>query len=207
MIRFDEISLDTVCRHVSGEPIRHLKFEPIDVVRAAIYLQLTLDCFKDLIHAMGRIKTSKWASIYYIIFYHYGMDPYMCYDFVYFIEDWIVQKFGLDPKAVDHLSLPNRKLKHYTTLRRFCREFMQIFRDCAQYRRYSRTYQKRKCPICKSTFYRSPDEQDRVLTQCFCCTRRSKFCPSCFETVPSIPEEILRAVGITGPGPFLHTRE
>ena len=98
---------------------------------------------------------------------------------------------------MDHLSLPNRKLKHYTTLRRFCREFMQIFRDCVQYQRYSRTYQKRKCPICKSTFYRSPDEQDRVLTQCFCCTRRSKFCPSCFETVPSIPEEILRVVGIT----------
>ena len=117
MVHFKEISLETVCHHVAGEDIRHIKFDPVDVVRAAIYMQLPFWYFKTLINSMGRIKTPKWASIAYIIFYHYASAPYSNYDFVHFVDDWIIEKFGFDPKALENLPFVGFKLEHSTTLR------------------------------------------------------------------------------------------
>ena len=68
---------------------------------------------------------------------------------------------------------------------------MEIYRDSTAYRKYTRAYEKLTCPACKNTFYRSPDDQDRVRKQEFCCQRRKQFCPSCFERVPKIPGYLL----------------
>ena len=68
--------------------------------------------------------------------YRYGSVPYSKYDFVHFVDDWIVEKFGNDPKELDNLPFVGFQFEHSTTLREFCRQFMEIYRDSAAYCRY-----------------------------------------------------------------------
>ena len=47
MVCLDEILLKAVCCHVAGEDIWHIKFDPVNIVRAAINMQLCFERFKD----------------------------------------------------------------------------------------------------------------------------------------------------------------